>query len=498
MNTESTIFLKTVLGEDGAAALLKAVSKNPVLENVLVPRTILAWVAISSRLGYEGPIPGYQASLVKFQKSEAGYSGGISGANGAHSFSRESIYHVAASMAVSMGIDTNMPASLSEINLTRLGKSIDLLVKARVVQEQILQKKVLDQGLGYKFSHVHGTTGSMPSTTVNVHSPEGDHIGYATFHHKDGALHPFGVYVDDDHQRKGIASHMYNVAQSVTGKKVVPSTIQTPEGAALWQGNAKTPQFGKSEFKKPDSNLQSEPDYVYHATSEDRLDGIAAQGLLPHQPHEFTDQDEWPDGGQEPRVYFSPQAHMVWHFAPEQGKPVVLRAHQSNVNALKERGTGDAFVRKAVSPQHLEILHEDGNWKPLKQSMGTKTQKAELPGQTAKPTQAAGPLEATPPQKQPGNPNRPKKQTGRSMSPPAQPSAKIPKIPTLKLSEKQITAACPACGGQHMRAGKFVGCMCWRDLAHGVNLTKTEDGYVIGFGKSWDPEAVALFISSVK
>jgi GNAT superfamily N-acetyltransferase len=131
--------------------------------------------------------------------------------------------------------------------LARLGKSIDLLVRGKVLD---LKKKLYDSNLGYKFSHTHDEAwAGQPRTTVNVHSLHGDHVGFATFHHNpDGTMHAFGVAVDDGHQRQGIASHMYSLAERLTGKKIVQSKTQTEEGAKLWSGNAKQPQFGKTEL----------------------------------------------------------------------------------------------------------------------------------------------------------------------------------------------------------------------------------------------------------
>ena len=113
----------------------------------------------------------------------------------------------------------------------------------------------------------------------------------------------------------------------------------------------------------PTSELPSEHGYVYHATNLERMHEIAERGLRPHRPHEFTDQSTWPDGGREPRVYFSALAHVVWQFAPEEGEPVILRAAAAHL-VLRDDGTGDVYVRAPVSADLLEILTEVG-WMPL-------------------------------------------------------------------------------------------------------------------------------------
>jgi predicted GNAT family acetyltransferase len=115
-----------------------------------------------------------------------------------------------------------------------------------------LNKATLDPNAGYKISHEHHDLGNgNMMTKVNVHSPTGEHVGAATFNHTGNTLTPGTVVVDEDHQRKGIASAMYSHAQKHTGKSIVPSANQTPEGAALWSGNKQNPQFGLGKTDLP-------------------------------------------------------------------------------------------------------------------------------------------------------------------------------------------------------------------------------------------------------
>lgn len=47
---------------------------------------------------------------------------------------------------------------------------------------------------------------------------------------------PRGVFVEDAHQRKGIASAMYDYAEKITGKKIVPQKgHQSPESLKFWE-----------------------------------------------------------------------------------------------------------------------------------------------------------------------------------------------------------------------------------------------------------------------
>lgn len=362
-------FLKEVLGDDGAEALQKAIRSRPELEAVVMPRTVLAWVGTAGRLGFQGNVPSSQVAL-QLTKSEGGLSGTVDG----EGFIDRPVYRVAAHVSVLIGLEPAATGAPS-LDLARLGKTIDALVKTRYVAD--LRKKLLDQSAGYVFSHEHkeprgnprlvpmkpddlpmtaapkgweATGGTPPATTIHAHTPTGEHVGYATFHHHGDQLVPFGVAVEDEHQRRGIASHMYRMAEQLTGKKIVPSSVQTTEGAALWQGNAANPQFG---------------------------------------------------------------------------------------------GVGLA--------------------------------KLELPGQTAKPQEATGPMEAEQPSR-------------------VQRTTKQPK--PLAMSERKLCAACSTCGMAPTVVGnKLRTCECWSDLAGDIKLAKTETGYSVTFGSRWDGEARAAFLA---
>lgn len=111
--------------------------------------------------------------------------------------------------------------------------------------------------------------------------------------------------------------------------------------------------------------------FYYHATSEDRARDIGNLGeLRTHNPGDFTDQDSWPDGGTEPRAYFTSSPDHTWQFAPEDGKPVLLRVPRSETGAKVESGTGDIFSRSPVPGRYIEYLGEDQKWHPLSPDVG--------------------------------------------------------------------------------------------------------------------------------
>jgi hypothetical protein len=90
--------------------------------------------------------------------------------------------------------------------------------------------------------------------------------------------------------------------------------------------------------------------------------------LRRHRPHEFTDQQVWPDGSTERRNYFTPTAEHTWQFAPEEGNPVLLRMQREGHPIRSESGTGDLYSTKDVPAKRLEALiegGEGGSWTPL-------------------------------------------------------------------------------------------------------------------------------------
>lgn len=121
-----------------------------------------------------------------------------------------------------------------------------------------IAKAVLDPAAGYVL-HVSSDVAtkkyppsSRPYTQVVATHPEHGTVGSVVFWHgADGEMTAGDtvgmVNVDPAHRRKGLASAMYAAAERHSGRKIVPSSHQTEAGQALWAGNAKVKQFGKSE-----------------------------------------------------------------------------------------------------------------------------------------------------------------------------------------------------------------------------------------------------------
>jgi hypothetical protein len=132
-------FLTAVLGETGSAALMKACERSEALDQLLVPRAILAWVNSASL--FDGEVPGL-TSHVMFEKSESGFAGSIELPTGVYKFENASVFHIVASVAGALGVDTTETTDdLRDLDIERLGKSVDLLAKVRRVRSELEKSK---------------------------------------------------------------------------------------------------------------------------------------------------------------------------------------------------------------------------------------------------------------------------------------------------------------------------------------------------------------------
>src|SRR5688572_26210858 len=135
MDPRRLSFLEAVVGPDGARALAKAV-QDPALEWAIFPRVVMAWLEVAGTADYDDALPGVDDTKLTFKKSEAFFTGSINIGSDVYTFDNASLFHVAGSVAVALGSDADpSPALKSSTTLSRLGKSIDLLVKARTLRK---------------------------------------------------------------------------------------------------------------------------------------------------------------------------------------------------------------------------------------------------------------------------------------------------------------------------------------------------------------------------
>lgn len=120
-------------------------------------------------------------------------------------------------------------------------------------------------------------------------------------------------------------------------------------------------------------NVSFEDGYAYHVTNAERLREIAEDGKLrAHRPDDFTDQEMWPDGSTERRVYLGDSNVNFLSFAPEDGTPVIIRTN--NTSGLKREGTTGDFIHTGdMSTEGFEYLDQDGRWHKLTEIAEPKT-----------------------------------------------------------------------------------------------------------------------------
>lgn len=162
MNDTSASFLEEALGKAGADALLKAVRRSPALASVLVPRAIIGWAMSAAAWEYQGFLPGRNGYGVAFRKSEKPglYSGSITDGLNTETFTDATLYRVAAHLAVWLKAEPGpVDAQLKDLDLARLGKSIDTLAKAQLLAQATTPQVVATYG---DIDVVHAGLGTHP------------------------------------------------------------------------------------------------------------------------------------------------------------------------------------------------------------------------------------------------------------------------------------------------------------------------------------------------
>jgi len=134
--THLNSFLKAVLGDDAAGALKKAADRSDSLATVLGARTVVGWVGLASRWGYEGEVPGLPGSYLRFAKAEVGFDGEVRLGKNGYEFKGVDLPHVCASLTVALGADQNPDEDLRDAELVALGQNIDLLLTTQVIKSE--------------------------------------------------------------------------------------------------------------------------------------------------------------------------------------------------------------------------------------------------------------------------------------------------------------------------------------------------------------------------
>lgn len=342
MDPTKLSFLIQILGADGAKALCKAADRNIEIESVLVPRAILAWLGLVGRSDYEGDLPGVSNTYLSFTKSEEAYTGSVTIGSDVYNFDRAPLMHLAASVAVAIGVDADkFDPGLRDLDLARLGKSIDLLVKARHVAAQIAAGEELMKAISlippgpeirepraaeaktYDYSHVlppHHQRGGF-KLQVRHHPASGTviakvykgpmEIGSVKGVHENGALNIEDAEVNEGHQGKGFGTALYEGLMAHahhSGIKTVAGAVHSTMASGLHQ---KLSRKHGMEYKKiptpfpalaaatpgPYDNRQGP--YSYAIKDEIPASTTKAEGPGPaHAPTAQTP----PEGGEQPTM----------------------------------------------------------------------------------------------------------------------------------------------------------------------------------------------------
>jgi hypothetical protein len=146
-------FLVATLGQDGYEALSKAAQRLPALQSVFVPRTVIAWLDCARRAGFEGAIPGTQASLIKGELVVDG-----------HAYDMAEPTRASAALIVSLMDDVRIPEELEPRLVARLAKSVDTLTKARFIS----MVKALEDAAAREQEITPGEATGSPETTESA------------------------------------------------------------------------------------------------------------------------------------------------------------------------------------------------------------------------------------------------------------------------------------------------------------------------------------------
>ena len=243
-------FLQAIAGTSGAQALMKAAERNPGLESVIVPRALVSWLNLVGAHGFEGQIPGSPNSYCRLHKNEHGYTGVVTVSDFVHSFEDNTVLHTAASLAVSMGV-SGVPGDIGPEQLQRLGKSLDLLIKAKVIAEglELRKARLIPAGDSQALQNCFSTRAVTWATSNAVASHQ---LPTGMFHHVLQSSTPGNedvIYHSLSHDKNPMAAgvaqihgiqeagHPYQVGMA----QVHPEHKGHGYGRQLYRGRARAP-----------------------------------------------------------------------------------------------------------------------------------------------------------------------------------------------------------------------------------------------------------------
>jgi hypothetical protein len=468
--------LAAIAGPEGAKALRKAAERLPHLDHAMLPRALYSWLTIAGH-GYDGEIPGVDGHLL-LRKTDSGFRGAMSVEGTDYTFESASLFHVAAALGVFMGLDHRVPASVSDADLVKLGKSLDALVGARVAHEALRKMTA-----SFSFDLEHDAV-SAPYTVVYATDESGRQAGKAVL--AGDPRHLVLQSMDLDRRRyPGLEKKMVDVVRALIGFDLQKAEQKLPPHSLM---SAENPLFPQAK----------------HMTNQEAVKYLRDAG-----------EDAHPTIGSYGRpensliVYNPKQPKVIEDLARDLGQESVIHSDGLNHRMLMVNGEnagkhhpGQGTEWHAEKPQDYYTILPDGRifthsfdfnqlHPPHDGLEKAGVGEAEIPGPPHKPTPQDGPL---PPKAPTREQDAPPRQRGRK--PPDPEKATMP-LPSLRLSEKQLTAACGVCDGQQISDGRFTACFCFRGLASDVKLQKQESSYLLSFGGKWNEDAIFAFLDAV-
>lgn len=223
--------LEALVGVEGAAALASASQRIPHLESAVLPRALYSWLSLAAPGGYDAPLPGLPDTHLALRKSEDGVSGVVEMAGQTYDFEAVSLLHVSAAIGVLGGFADTISPEIPDDTLARLGKSVDLLVKARAVRE------VLTKAAAPEYEFEHERSASTPVTTTVYATLKGKECGRAVVVHDGDRLKIKSWTVAPD-AHPTLESKLQDAVRHITGLGLEKAD---PEGRTEGPGPAHKP-----------------------------------------------------------------------------------------------------------------------------------------------------------------------------------------------------------------------------------------------------------------